>query len=90
MNGTFKFEVALEDPEKDQTSTASRVGKRLAALKERIKSPLSTPQTSSVNLTDCIPDPETKDAPKEPFQLKDLDLQIKRGEPIRYPLRPRS
>lgn len=76
IHGDFQYELAYSEvADAISTSRRAKLGENLAKLKERIKSPLSTPNPSNVNLA-------TEESPslaKLPFAIRDVALRIPKG-----------
>lgn len=72
--------MAFKREEDVKISTREKLGATLAVIKEKLKSPLSTPNPSHVNLpvTNIGKDPEATTG--KPFALRDVNLEIPRGK----------
>jgi ATP-binding cassette subfamily C (CFTR/MRP) protein 1 len=82
VNASFQYEVAFKKEEAVKVSTTERLGAKLVSLKEKITSPLSTPNPSHANLTDLALNANEKSAQTpvdRPFALRDVDLNIPKG-----------
>lgn len=82
VKGSFQYETTRTQGHADERAVrgAVNLGAKLEDLKKRLKSPLSTPISSQIDLGALGSTAEKNESVKEPFILKDVNLDIPHGE----------
>ncbi|KAI9632685.1 P-loop containing nucleoside triphosphate hydrolase protein [Dioszegia hungarica] len=81
VKGSFQYETTRTQGHADERAVrgAVNLGAKLEDLKKRLKSPLSTPISSQIDLGALGSTAEKNESVKEPFILKDVNLDIPHG-----------
>lgn len=79
IKGDYQYDTAAKTEKAVKTTTTAKLGAKLSAFKEKITSPRSTPNPSQTQLPLEVTG-RLDDRLEQPFALKDLDVQVPRGE----------